>query len=82
MWIMYSGLCIVVIPFNRDPYIIHLSLYFRGKSHVSNGQNVSFKKPCSKLSGYTMGDAPSKLSSRFDLVCGSQKQLFFCLEEA
>ena len=36
-----------------DPYIIHLnialpmvgSLYFGGKSHVSNGQNVSFKEP-------------------------------------
>ena len=42
-------------PFrNRDPYIIHLnialqmvvSLYFGGTSHVSNGQNVSFKEPC------------------------------------
>ena len=38
---------------SRDPYIIHLnialqmvvSLYFGGKSHVSNGQNVSFKEP-------------------------------------
>ena len=35
-------------------YIIHLnialemlvSLYFGGKSHVSNGQYVSFKEPC------------------------------------
>ena len=39
---------------SRDPYIIHLnialsmvvSLYFGGKSHVSNGQNVSSKEPC------------------------------------
>ena len=39
---------------SRDPYVIHLnislsmvdSLYFGGKSHVSNGQNVSFKEPC------------------------------------
>ena len=38
--------------FNRDPYIIHLKIalsmvvspYFGGKSHVSNGQNVSFKE--------------------------------------
>ena len=42
---------------NRDPDIIHLnialcmvSLYFGGKSHVSIGQNVSFKKPCSSFS--------------------------------
>ena len=42
---------------NRDPYIIHLnialymvgSLYFGGKSHVSNGQSVSFKEPCKTL---------------------------------
>ena len=39
----------------RDPHVIHLnialsmvvSLYFGGKSHVSNGQNVYFKEPCS-----------------------------------
>ena len=39
---------------NRDPYIVHLnialsmvvSLYFGGKSHASNGQNVSLKEPC------------------------------------
>ena len=38
---------------SRDPYIIHLNialsrvvtLYFDGKSHVSTGQNVSFKEP-------------------------------------
>ena len=38
---------------HRDPYIIHLnialhmvvSLYFGGKSHVSNGQNVSLRSP-------------------------------------
>ena len=40
----------------RDPYIIHgnialsmvVSLYFAGKSHVSNGQNISFKESCVK----------------------------------
>ena len=40
--------------YNRDHYIIHLnialqmvvSLYLGGKSHVSNGQHVSFKEPC------------------------------------
>ena len=37
-------------PFGRDPYILHLnialymvgSLHFGGKTHVSNGQHVSF----------------------------------------
>ena len=42
--------CVNLCELNRDPYIIHLnmvvSLYFGGKSHVSNGQNVSFKEPC------------------------------------
>ena len=47
----------VEILFSRDPYIIHLnialemvvSLYFGGKNHVSNEQNVSFTEPCSAL---------------------------------
>ena len=50
-WLFPGGL-------NRDPCTIHLnialqmevSLYFGGRSHVSNGQNVSFKEPCSKKS--------------------------------
>ena len=54
---MAGCLLVVYVPFrslSRDPYIIHLnialqlvvSLYFGGKSHVSNGQHVSFKEPC------------------------------------
>ena len=45
------------IDFNRDPYIIHLNIatckwWFPfiqrwKKPHVSNGQHVSFKEPCS-----------------------------------
>ena len=45
--------------FYRDPYIVHLNIalsmvvsrYFGGKSHVSNGQNASFKEPCSSKEG-------------------------------
>ena len=50
----------------RDPYIIHLNiaLYmvvpFGGKSHVSNGQNVSFKDPCYN---WRVGDAQSQVPS-------------------
>ena len=29
-----------------------MSLYFGGKSHVSNGQNVSFKEPCQRPSDF------------------------------
>ena len=51
-------------PFNRDPYFMHLnialymvvSLYFGRKSHVSNGQHVSFKEPCLKRRPQTGND--------------------------
>ena len=51
---MLDNPCKGLQPYNRDPYIIHLNIalsmvvspYFWGNSHVSNGQNVSFKEPC------------------------------------
>ena len=53
-----SGLCGAAsddrAKLSRDPYIIHLNIAFYmvvsplfwWESHVSNGQNVSFKEPC------------------------------------
>ena len=33
-----------------------VSLYFGGKSHVSNGQNISFKEPCLKAYTFQAAD--------------------------